>query len=133
MIAHICRLSLRHKSSIQAKPYRLPYARSSYGSLTYLRQKLRRCLQFPLPRKKRLLQLCPDITGTVQIGGYPLMTTDHKGAFYAASQGNADTHCQDSNRTTTVLGFSASKSNDIYGNSSTVQVPASYTLIIIRA
>ena len=75
----------------------------------------------------------PDITGTVQIGGYPLMTTDHKGAFYAASQGNADTHCQDANRTTTVLGFSASNSNGIYGNSSTVRVPASYTLIIIRA
>lgn len=77
--------------------------------------------------------LCPDITGTVQIGGYPLMTTDHKGAFYAVSQGNADTHCQDSSIRATVLGFSASKSNGIYGNSSTVQVPASYTLIIIRA
>ena len=75
----------------------------------------------------------PDITGTVQIGGYPLMTTDHKGAFYAVSQGNADTHCQDSSIRATVLGFSASKSNGIYGNSSTVQVPASYTLIIIRA
>ena len=78
--------------------------------------------------------LCPDnITGTVQIGGYPLMTTDHEGAFYAASQGNADTHCQDANRTTTVLGFSASNSNGIYGNSSTVKVPASYSLIIIKA
>ena len=75
----------------------------------------------------------PDITGTVQIGGYPLMTTDHEGAFYAASQGNADTHCQDANRTTTVLGFSASNSNGIYGNSSTVKVPASYSLIIIKA
>ena len=75
----------------------------------------------------------PDITGTVQIGGYPLMTTAHKGAFYAASQGNADTHCQDANRTTTVLGFSASNSNGIYGNSSTVKVPASYSLIIIKA
>ena len=52
MIAHICRLSLRHKASIQANSYRLPYARRSYGSLTYLRQKLRRCLQLPLPRKK---------------------------------------------------------------------------------
>nr|DAH15904.1 MAG TPA: hypothetical protein [Caudoviricetes sp.] len=61
------------------------------------------------------------------------MTTDHKGAFYAVSQGNADTHCQDSSIRATVLGFSASKSNGIYGNSSTVQVPASYTLIIIRA
>ena len=75
----------------------------------------------------------PDITGTVQIGSYPLMTTDHEGAFYAASQGNADTHCQDANRTTTVLGFSASNSNGIYGNSSTVKVPASYSLIIIKA
>ena len=75
----------------------------------------------------------PDITGTVQIGGYPLMTTDHKGAFYAASQGNADTHCQDANRTTTVLGFSASNSNGSYGISSTVKVPASYSLIIIKA
>ena len=75
----------------------------------------------------------PDITGTVQIGNYPLMTIDHKGAFYAASQGNADTHCQDANRTTTVLGFSASNSNGIYGNSSTVKVPASYSLIIIKA
>lgn len=75
----------------------------------------------------------PDITGTVQIGSYPLMTIDHKGAFYAASQGSADTHGQDSSRNTSVLGFSASKSNVIYGKSSTVQVPASYTLIIIRA
>lgn len=75
----------------------------------------------------------PDITGTVQIGGYPLMTIDHKGAFYAASQGDADTHGHDSSSNTTVLGFSASKSNVIYGKSSTVQVPASYTLIIIRA
>lgn len=75
----------------------------------------------------------PDITGTVQIGDYPLMTTYHKGAFYAASQGVADTHARDPNSATTVLGFSASNSNGIYGNSSTVRVPASYTLIIIRA
>lgn len=75
----------------------------------------------------------PDITGTVKIGNYPLMTSDHKGAFYAASQGNADTHGQDSSRGATALGFSASNSNGIYGNSSTVRVPASYTLIIIRA
>lgn len=77
--------------------------------------------------------LCPDITGTVKIGSYPLMTSDHKGAFYAASQGNADTHGQDTSRGAPALGFSASNSNGIYGNSSTVRVPASYTLIIIRA
>lgn len=75
----------------------------------------------------------PDITGTVKIGNYPLTTSDHKGAFYAASQGNADTHGQDTSRGAPALGFSASNSNGIYGNSSTVQVPASYTLIIIRA
>ena len=75
----------------------------------------------------------PDITGTVKIGSYPLMTSDHKGAFYAASQGNADTHGQDTSRGAPALGFSASNSNGIYGNSSTVRVPASYTLIIIRA
>ena len=75
----------------------------------------------------------PDITGTVKIGNYPLMTSDHKGAFYAASQGNADTHGQDTSRGASALGFAASNSNGIYGNSSTVQVPASYTLIIIRA
>lgn len=75
----------------------------------------------------------PDITGTVKIGNYPLTTSDHKGAFYAASQGNADTHGQDSSRGALALGFSASNSNGIYGNSSTVRVPASYTLIIIRA
>lgn len=77
--------------------------------------------------------LCPDITGTVKIGNYPLTTSDHKGAFYAASQGNADTHGQDASRGAPALGFSASNSNGIYGNSSTVRVPASYTLIIIRA
>ena len=77
--------------------------------------------------------LSPDITGTVKIGSYPLMTSDHKGAFYAASQGNADTHGQDTSRGAPALGFSASNSNGIYGNSSTVRVPASYTLIIIRA
>lgn len=75
----------------------------------------------------------PDITGTVKIGSYPLMTTDHKGAFYAASQANADTHGQDTSKGAAALGFSASNSNGIYGNSSTVRVPASYTLIIIRA
>lgn len=75
----------------------------------------------------------PDITGTVKIGNYPLMTSDHKGAFYAASQGNADAHGQDTSRGASALGFSASNSNGIYGNSSTVRVPASYTLIIIRA
>lgn len=75
----------------------------------------------------------PDITGTVQIGGYPLMTIDHKGAFYAAAQANTDTHCQDSGVNTSVLGFSASKSNGLYGESSRVQVPAFYTFIIIRA
>lgn len=75
----------------------------------------------------------PDITGTVKIGNYPLMTSDHKGAFYAASRENADTHGQDSSNGASALGFSASNSNGIYGNSSTVRVPASYTLIIIRA
>ena len=75
----------------------------------------------------------PDITGTVKIGSYPLMTSDHKGAFYAASQGNADTHGQNTSKGALALGFSASNSNGIYGNSSTVQVPASYTLIIIKA
>ena len=75
----------------------------------------------------------PDITGTVKIGNYPLTTSDHKGAFYAASRGNADTHGQDTSSGVPALGFSASNSNSIYGNSSTVQVPASYTLIIIRA
>ena len=75
----------------------------------------------------------PDITGTVKIGSYPLMTTDHNGAFYAASQGSADTHGQDTSRGAMALGFSASNSNSIYGNSPRVQVPAAYALIIIRA
>ena len=74
----------------------------------------------------------PDITGTVKIGNYPLMTCDHKGAFYEASRGDADTHGQDTSNGASALGFSASNSNGIYGNSSSVSVPAAYSLIIIR-
>lgn len=132
MIAHICRLSLRHKSSIQANSYRLPYARRSYGSLIYLRQKLRRCPQLPLPRKKRLLQLCPDITGEfpnndVEYDKY------YAGAFWTGTpfEGGYSDDPQSKGKTGR---FKASWANSIYGRtSSDVAVSAVYTLIIIKA
>ena len=136
MIAHICRLSLRHKSSIQAKPYRLPYARSSYGSLTYLRQKLRRCLQLFLPRKKRLLQLCPDITGRLALHCWSVQASSeglYSGALYPDPRtGSMVPLGQNGTDGTTYMNFKASRSNAYFGSSS-VTVPAAYCLIIIKA
>lgn len=137
MIAHICRLSLRHKASIQANSYRLPYARSSYGSLTYLRQKLRRCPQLPLPRKKGLLQLCPDITGWFHQGtntttidsGAPV---DGKVFSYTPeiqSNGQAPIQNRDGRR----CYFRANAASSLYGKSTSVSVAAAYCLMIIRA
>nr|DAR29160.1 MAG TPA: hypothetical protein [Caudoviricetes sp.] len=129
MIAHICRLSLRHKSSIQANSYRLPYARSSYGSLTYLHQKLRRCLQFPLPRKKRLLRLCPDIIGEFDVGHAELIYTS--GAFSLIAK-EASNYGTSKDQTRKIVKFMASSGNSIYGTFNNVNVPSAYALIIIK-
>ena len=134
MIAHICCLSLRHKASIQANSYRLPYARRSYGSLTYLRQKLRRCLQLPLPRKKRLLQLCPDISGTwgsafeEQNSGW-----QSSGAVYSSRSDSWNIEIPDNAGPGYVhRSFRASRYSGYYGASG-VSVDAAYVLMIIKA
>lgn len=129
MIAHICRLSLRHKASIQANSYRLPYARSSYGSLTYLRQKLRRCFQLSLPRKKRLLQLCPDIIGEFDVGHAELIYTSGAFSLIAKEQSNFGV---DKYQTRKIVKFKASSENSIYGRSNNVNVPSAYALMIIK-
>ena len=135
MIAHICRLSLRHKASIQANSYRLPYAQRSYGSLTYLRQKLRRCLQLSLPRKKRLLQLCP-VTGTaddITLGLRSDISPQPTGAFYCSKKTlNGGASGGDLWRMDRFQ-FAARWSSAIYGTSSGVSVSAAYSLIIIKA
>ena len=134
MIAHICRLSLRHKSSIQANSYRLPYARSSYGSLTYLHQKLRRCLQFPLPRKKRLLRLCPDITGEAALQDDVGSTTGIISGAFVRGTRYRNTISGLAGVQSYALKIEASRSNSTFGiNYSGVSVSAAYSLIIIKA
>lgn len=133
MIAHICRLSLRHKTSIQANSYRLPYARSSYGSLTYLRQKLRRCLQLSLPRKKRLLQLCPDISGYATSGIIWKSAWKDSGALWTEDTGNYLTKAYNDGPDPVVrVRMRAGAYDSTYGSSSSVSVPAAQALIIIK-
>ena len=133
MIAHICRLSLRHKASIQANSYRLPHAQRSYGSLTYLRQKLRRCLQLPLPRKKRLLQLCPDISGYATSGIIWKKAWQTYGALWTEDTGNTDTKSYDFGTDPIVnVRMRAGAYDSMYGRSSSVSVPAAYALMIIK-
>lgn len=71
----------------------------------------------------------PNITGKVKIGNYPLLTSEHKGAFFGTDYGNADNHGQDSiPNVPTTFSIDASRSSAVYGRSSTVQ-PASLCLL----
>lgn len=71
----------------------------------------------------------PNITGKVMLGNYPLLTSNHEGAFFGSDYGAADRHGQDSIRDVpTTFSIDASRSSAVYGKSSTVQ-PASLCLL----
>lgn len=71
----------------------------------------------------------PNITGTVQVGDYPLHTANHTGAFYGTDYGTADHHGQDArSNVPRAFGIDASKVSSIFGESSTVQ-PAALELL----
>lgn len=71
----------------------------------------------------------PNITGKVMLGNYPLLTSEHEGAFFGSDYGVADRHGQDSiNNVPTTFSIDASRSSPVYGKSSTVQ-PASLCLL----
>lgn len=71
----------------------------------------------------------PNITGTLQVGGYPLHTAKHTGAFYGTDYGSADYHGQDTrSNVPKAFGIDASKVSSIFGESSTVQ-PAALELL----
>lgn len=71
----------------------------------------------------------PNITGKVMLGNYPLLTSNHEGAFFGSDYGTADRHGQDSiNNVPTTFSIDASRSSAVYGKSSTVQ-PASLCLL----
>lgn len=71
----------------------------------------------------------PNITGKVKLGNYPLLTSEHKGAFFGTDYGAADRHGQDSiPNVPTTFSIDASRSSAVYGRSSTVQ-PASLCLL----
>ena len=67
----------------------------------------------------------PNITGTINNTGMPPIiqnNTTHTGAFYADNAiGSVNANVSSSSSTPLTLGFSATRSNAIYGNSSTVQ------------
>lgn len=71
----------------------------------------------------------PNITGKVKLGNYPLLTSEHKGAFFGTDYGTADRHGQDSiHNVPTTFSIDASRSSAVYGMSSTVQ-PESLCLL----
>ena len=71
----------------------------------------------------------PNITGTLQVGGFPLHTANHTGAFYGTDYGTADYHGQDGrSNVPKAFGIDASKVSSIFGESSTVQ-PAALELL----
>lgn len=71
----------------------------------------------------------PNITGKVMLGNYPLLTSEHEGAFFGSDYGVADKHGQDSiNNVPTTFSIDASRSSAVYGKSRTVQ-PASLCLL----
>lgn len=76
----------------------------------------------------------PNITGSVQVGGYPLHTANHTGAFFGTNNGTADYHGQDGrSNVPKAFGFDASKSSSAYGSSSTVQPPSTRMLFCIKS
>lgn len=71
----------------------------------------------------------PNITGKFKIGKYPLLTSEHKGAFFGSDYGEADHHGQNSiSNVPTTVSIDASRASAVYGRSSTVQ-PASLCLL----
>lgn len=75
----------------------------------------------------------PNIVGTMMIGGYPLHTSEHNGAFYGTDYGTADYHGQDGrSNVPKKFGIGANRSNAIYGKSSTVQPLSIRTIFIIK-
>lgn len=76
----------------------------------------------------------PNITGSTQIGQYPLYTVKHTGAFSGTDNGDADNHGQDArSNVPRSLRFDASQSSSIYGRSSVVQPPAMQLLPCIKS
>lgn len=80
----------------------------------------------------------PNITGELLVrnnfySGYPHASKDSSGAFYRISGGYRSEGNADDNRNDSIYGFSASRSNAIYGKSSTVQPPATTVRWLIKA
>ena len=67
------------------------------------------------------------------VGGYPLYTSGHTGAFYGTDYGTADFHGQDGrSNVPKKFGIGANRSNATYGKSSTVQPLSIRTIFIIK-
>ena len=80
----------------------------------------------------------PNITGELLVrnnfySGYPHASKDSSGAFYRISGGYRSEGNADDNHNDSIYGFSASRSNAIYGKSSTVQPPATTVRWLIKA
>ena len=77
----------------------------------------------------------PNITATTDVGGVgskPIYIGNPKGAFYSVSTGSIMTRSENTSNKPYGLGFNASRSNAIYGASSTVQPPAQGVHICIK-
>ena len=77
----------------------------------------------------------PNITATTDAGGVgskPIYIGNPKGAFYSISTGATMTRSENASGRPYGLGFNASRSNAIYGASSTVQPPAQGVHICIK-
>lgn len=77
----------------------------------------------------------PNITATTDVGGVgskPIYIGNPKGAFYSISTGATMTRSENASGRPYGLGFNASRSNAIYGASSTVQPPAQGVHICIK-
>lgn len=75
----------------------------------------------------------PNITGTLQVGGYPLHTANHTGAFYGTNYGYADYHGQDGrSNVPEAFGIDASRSNPMFGMSNTIQPPSVALIACIK-
>lgn len=90
----------------------------------------------PLPRKKRLLQLCPDISGSFGITGNDAdrgFSTSHTdGCFTTKTTTLGGLDSGASSYRTGIPYFVASRVSSIFGGSSGVDVSAVYALIIIK-
>lgn len=103
-----------------------------------LSQKLLRNICHTRRHYSEILRLCPDITGSFSpnfngdSGGFHFSS----GAIYSGcfNRGKkVDFSCGwDRYGDDYALNFAAHYSNNVYGNSSSVSVPAAYSLIIIR-